>query len=75
MSKQGSPPETVKLVNTPLPAGIEAPVKEKPSTVVDPAETVNPLAAASPPEALTTVAPVTLNWNPPISISLSYVTA
>ena len=36
-------------------------MKEKPSTVVDPAETVNPLAAASPPEALTTVAPVTLN--------------
>ena len=38
-------------------------------------DTVNPLAAASPPEAPVTVAPSTSNWNPPISASLLYNTS
>ena len=35
--------------------------------------TVNPASAAAPPEAPTTVAPVTLNWKPAISSSLENV--
>ena len=45
-------------VNCPDPAGIVAPVKEKPRTVpLPPDETVNPAAAASPPLAPVIVSP------------------
>ena len=52
-SKQGSLPSTVIVVKTPDPAGIVAPLNEKPNTVPLPEEpeTVKPFAAASPPEA------------------------
>ena len=69
--KQASPPKTVNVVNTPLPAGITEPVKEKPRTTDELADTVKPLAAAAPPVALTTDAPLTLNWKPAISTLLS----
>ena len=64
-------PLTVRVVNTPLPAGITAPVNEKPNTVWL-AVTEKPFAAASPPAAPSTVTPLTLNWNPAISASLEY---
>jgi hypothetical protein len=41
-----------KSINVPAPAGITAPVREKPKTVVPLAEIINPAAAASPPLAL-----------------------
>ena len=65
-------PVTVSVVNTPLPAGITAPVNEKPKTVEVPAVTEKPFAAAAPPAAPSTVTPLTLNWNPAISASLEY---
>ena len=43
--------DTVKVVKTPSPAGIVAPVNENPN-VTDPAVTINPLDAAAPPDAL-----------------------
>ena len=39
-----------KSTNVPLPAGITEAVNEKPSTVVELADTTNPFAAASPPD-------------------------
>ena len=48
------------------------PVKLKPITVVALVETVNPLAPASPPLALSTVTPSTSNWKPPIAASVLY---
>ena len=71
--KQASDPETVIVVNTPSPAGITAPVNEKPNTVLPPKLTVKPLSAAAPPDA--PVTPSTSNWNPAISTSLSYKTS
>ena len=62
---QGSEPATVIVVRTPSPAGIEAPLNEKPNTVLPPVDTVKPASAAAPPVAL--IIPSTLNWNPPIS--------
>ena len=47
--------------SVPQPEGTTPPVNEKPRTVVPPAETVKPYVAASPPDALTIVAPSTLN--------------
>ena len=47
--------------STPLPAGIMAPVREKPRTVLFPVDVVKPAAAAAPPEALIILAPVTSN--------------
>ena len=58
-------PISVKVVNTPSPAGIEAPVNENPRTVFPPVDTVKPASAAAPPAAL--AIPSILNWNPPIS--------
>ena len=65
-------PWTSKLVRTPSPAGITTPEKEKPKTtpVSELTEVEKPASAAIPPEALITVAPFTLNWNPPRSTSL-----
>ena len=48
-------------MRVPHPAGIVAPVKEKPKTVVEEDDTVNSAAAASPPSALVISAPSTLN--------------
>ena len=61
------------VVNTPEPAGITAPEKEKPITVPFPVETVKPASAAAPPEALIT--PGASNWNPATSTSLLYTTS
>ena len=67
-------PLIVSVVNTPLPAGIAAPVNEKPK-VVGPAVTIKPFAAAAPPAALSTVTPLTLNWKPAIATLLEYITS
>ena len=67
--------DNTKFVKTPHPAGTVAPVNEKPKTVDPPADTVNPAKAASPPEALETLAPSTSNWNPAISYSELYKTS
>ena len=63
-------PCTTSVVNTPSPAGIVDPSKEKPRTTDALVETVNPASAAAPPEADTTAGPDTLNWKPAIAISL-----
>ena len=54
-------PSTARTIKVPSPAGIVAPVSENPNTVVALAETVKPLPAATPPEALTISAPSELN--------------
>ena len=54
-----------------MPAGITDPENEKPRTTDELADTVNPFVAAAPPVALTTDDPLTLNWKPAISSSLS----
>ena len=54
------PPKS-STTNVPHPAGITAPENENARTVELPAETVNPLAVASPPPALNTDASSTLN--------------
>ena len=61
---------TRSVVNTPSPAGIVAPLKEKPRTTDALVETVNPASSAAPPEADRTVGPDTLNWKPAIATSL-----
>ena len=48
------------------------PENEKPNTVVELVETVNPYSAAAPPLAPVTLAPSTLNWKPATSTSKSY---
>ena len=48
-------------------------IKENPKTTPAEVLTVKPAASAAPPEAPTTEAPVTLNWNPAISSSLENV--
>jgi hypothetical protein len=53
-----SPP---KSTSVPLPAGIELPENENPSTVLFPVDVENPAAAAAPPEAPITVTPFTAN--------------
>ena len=63
-------PSTSSTVKTPEPAGITEPVNENPKTVVALVDTLKPLASASPPDALNTVTPSILNWNPAISASL-----
>ena len=68
-------PSRVKDVKVPHPAGITAPVNEKPNIVEPPADTVNPASAAEPPAALEAVVPSTLNWNPAISVSELYRTS
>ena len=73
--KHGSPPSTSSVVKTPLPAGITAPENEKPRTTPAEELTVKPASAATPPEAPTTEAPDTLNWNPAISASLENITS
>ena len=73
--KHAFPPNTVTVVKTPDPAGIDEPVNEKPKTVEPPEETVNPASPAAPPLALISSAPSTLNWKPAISASLSYKTS
>ena len=59
--KHAFPLDTVTVVRTPEPAGIDAPVNEKPKTVEPPDETVKPAASAAPPLALISSAPSTLN--------------
>ena len=54
-------PAISKLVNVPVPEGIVEPLKLKPITVVEPAETIKPAASAAPPEALIPEAPSILN--------------
>ena len=71
MLKSLGSPCTTSVVNTPLPAGIVAPVKEKPRTTDELVETVNPEVSAAPPEADKTAGPDTLNWKPAIGTSLS----
>ncbi len=60
-------PSNSRVVNVPHPAGTVAAEKEKPRTVEPPELTVKPAVAASPPEALDTVAPSTANWKPAMS--------
>ena len=64
-------PTISKTVNVPDPAGITSPLKLKPSTVVGLVLTVKLLFDASPPFAPVMVTPVTSNWNPEISASIS----
>ena len=59
-------------VNTPLPAGIEAPVNENPSTVLPPVDTVKPAASAAPSDAPVKAKPVTSTWKPATSPPKSY---
>ena len=54
-------PSTERTNKVPSPAGIVAPESEKPNAVVALVDTINPFAAASPPDALTIVAPSVLN--------------
>ena len=54
-------PAKSSTTNVPHPAGITAPENENAKTVEFPAEIVNPLAVASPPAALRTDVPSTLN--------------
>ena len=54
-------PSRESTVSVPQPLGTTDPVKEKPSTVEPPADTVKPAEAASPPETPTIEAPSTLN--------------
>ena len=68
-------PSRVKEVRVPHPAGITAPVNEKPNIVEPPADTVNPASAAEPPAAPEAVVPSTLNWNPAMSVSELYRTS
>ena len=51
-SKQTSSPSSDPdiVVNIPSPAGIVAPVKEKPNIVFPPDERVKPASAAEPPD-------------------------
>ncbi len=61
---QGASPVYVNVVNTPSPADINDPVREKPITEpLLPADTIKPAAVAAPPEAPVKLEPV-LNWNP-----------
>ena len=50
-------------------------VKEKPSTVLPPNDTVIPASPAAPPEAPVTVKPTTSNWNPATGEPKSYKTS
>ena len=43
--------QSTPLTRVPDPAGIKVPLNEKPKTTVELAETIKPLAAASPPLA------------------------
>ena len=52
---------TSRFVNIPFPADIIDPENDIPRVVVPIVDTVNPAAPASPPEALLTIAPSTLN--------------
>ena len=61
-------PATSSTISTPSPAGIVAPVKLNPITVVALVDTVKPASAAAPPEAPFTVTPSTLNWKPAIGV-------
>ena len=61
-----------RTVKTPEPAGIVAPVNEKPITVSDPVETVNPASSAAPPKAPVSAKPETLNWKPATELPKSY---
>ena len=56
-----SEPVTSKNTNTPLPAGMVAPVKLKPITVEALEDTMKPAASAAPPPAPVTSTPSTLN--------------
>ena len=68
--KQASPPETIRVVNIPSPAGITAPANENPRTTPElDVETVKPASSAVPPDAPKRVAPVTLNDNSSIGAS------
>ena len=60
-TNHASSPDNVTVVNTPEPAGTDAPVNEKPKTVEPPVETVNKAASAAPPSAPISSAPSTLN--------------
>ena len=51
-------------------AGMVAPDKLNPITVVELVDTINPAASAAPPPADNIVTPSTLNWKPAISVSL-----
>ena len=74
--KQISSPGLLNVTsnNTPLPAGIDPPVNEKPRTVLELVDIVNPLASELPPDAPVIVAPSKLNWNPPTLLSLFITT-
>ena len=67
-------PSISRIVNIPEPAGITAPLNEKPRTVPSSDETVKPASAAAPPDSEVLVALSILNWNPLISVSLLYPT-
>ena len=54
-------PSTSRTKSTPSPAGIVAPVKLNPTTVLALLETVKPASAAAPPPAPVIVTPSTLN--------------
>ena len=53
-----------------LPAGIVAPVNEKPITVPPAVDKLNPFASALPPETASTLTPDKVNWKPAIGNSL-----
>ena len=74
MLKPLGSPCTTSVVNTPSPAGIVDPSKEKPRTTEALVETVNPASSAAPPEADRTVGPDTLNWKPAIGSGVLYNT-
>ena len=61
LTKLSASPLRSNIVNVPHPDGITAPVNEKPRTVLEEFETVNPAASASPPDAPLSVAPSTVN--------------
>ena len=59
-SRQAEPsPVTSSTTRTPSPAGIVAPCKLNPSTVLFPVDTVKPAASAAPPPAPVTSTPAT----------------
>ena len=67
-------PSTSTSKSKPSPAGIVAPVKLNPITVLALLDSVKPASAAAPPPAPSTETLSTLNWNPAISTSLEKFT-
>ena len=69
-STHASPlPVKVTFTSTPSPAGMVAPDKLNPITVVALVEIINPASAAVPPEAPEMVKPEISNWNPATGVS------